>query len=215
MLIVSRACRIRTCDLVLPKHPLYQTELMPDDASTNSCMKVPDLRISYTERKYIRDDRMRFGSSRHPEYATSSYRALRSYHSSFSIASVIGQKIFRTHRDDPIGHGPCDSRISRRERMSKPSLLLSSVLRLVLRRECLAFLSDSFLFDLVDTDGVRTHDPLLAKQMFYQLNYWPIRSFRFFNMQILFSTGSFVVDQNILKRSGVVNPSASKKLNFF
>jgi hypothetical protein len=33
---------------------------MPDDASTNSCMKVPDLRISYTERKYIRDDRMRF-----------------------------------------------------------------------------------------------------------------------------------------------------------
>ena len=36
---------------------------------------------------------MRFGSSRHPEYATSSYRALRSYHSSFSIASVIGQKI--------------------------------------------------------------------------------------------------------------------------
>lgn len=61
---------------------------------------------------------MRFGSSRHPEYATSSYRALRSYHSSFSIASVIGH--------------------------------------------------------LVDTDGVRTHDPLLAKQMFYQLNYWPI-----------------------------------------
>ena len=99
--------------------------------------------------------------------------------------------------------------------MSKPSFLLSSVLRLVLRRECLAFLSDSFLFDLVDTDGVRTHDPLLAKQMFYQLNYWPIRSFRFFNMQILFSTGSFVVDQNILKRSGVVNPSASKNLNFF
>ena len=27
---------------------------------------------------------------------------------------------------------------------------------------------------IVDTDGVRTHDPLLAKQMFYQLNYWPI-----------------------------------------
>jgi hypothetical protein len=34
-------------------------------------------------------------------------------------------------------------------------------------------------------------------------------------MQILFSTGSFVDDQNILKRSGVVNPSASKNLNFF
>lgn len=102
---------------------------------------------------------MRFGSSRHPEYATSIYRALRSYHSSFSIASVIGH--------------------------------------------------------LVDTDGVRTHDPLLAKQMFYQLNYWPIRSFRFFNMQIRFSTGSFVDDQNILKRSGVVNTSASKKIDFF
>lgn len=102
---------------------------------------------------------MRFGSSQHPEYATSSYRDLCSYHSSFSVASVIGH--------------------------------------------------------LVDTDGVRTHDPLLAKQMFYQLNYWPIRSFRFFNMQILFSTGSFVDDQNILKRSGVVNPSASKNLNFF
>ena len=102
---------------------------------------------------------MPFGFSRHPEYATSSYRALRSYHSSFSFASVIGH--------------------------------------------------------LVDTDGVRTHDPLLAKQMFYQLNYWPIRSFRFFNMQIRFSTGSFVDDQNILKRSGVVNPSASKKIEFF
>jgi hypothetical protein len=34
-------------------------------------------------------------------------------------------------------------------------------------------------------------------------------------MQILFSTGSFVVDQNILKRSGVVNTSASKKIEFF
>ena len=158
MLIVSRDRRIRTFDLAAPNGALYQTELHPDDASTNSCMKVPDLRISYTERKYIRDDRMRFGSSRHPEYATSSYRALRSYHSSFSIASVIGH--------------------------------------------------------LVDTDGVRTHDPLLAKQMFYQLNYWPIRSFRFFNMQIRFSTGSFVDDQNILKRSGVVNPSASKNLIF-
>lgn len=32
----------------------------------------------------------------------------------------------------------------------------------------------SVIGHLVDTDGIRTHDPLLAKQMFYQLNYWPM-----------------------------------------
>lgn len=39
-------------------------------ASTRSCMNFPNLRISYIVRKYIRDDRMRFGSSRQPKYAT-------------------------------------------------------------------------------------------------------------------------------------------------
>ena len=67
-------------------------------------MKVPDLRISYTDRKYIRDDRMRFGSSRHPEYATSSCRALCSYHSSLSIASVIGRFVPREGLE-PSTHG--------------------------------------------------------------------------------------------------------------
>ena len=78
--------------------------MTPLSASTYSCMKVPDLRISYTDRKYIRDDRMRFGSSRHPEYATSSYRALCSYHSSLSIASVIGRFVPREGLE-PSTHG--------------------------------------------------------------------------------------------------------------
>ena len=36
-----------------------------------------------------------------------------------------------------------------------------------------SFSTASVIGHLMDTDGVRTHDPLLAKQMFYQLNYWP------------------------------------------
>lgn len=36
-------------------------------ASTCSCMNVPDLRTSYTDREYIRDDRMRFGFPTAPE----------------------------------------------------------------------------------------------------------------------------------------------------
>ena len=57
--------------------------------------------------------------------------------------------------------------------LSKPSLLLCSVLRLVLRRERLAFLRDALLIDLVDTDGSRTRDLLSANQVPYQLGYWP------------------------------------------
>lgn len=95
----------------------------------------------------------------------------------------------------------CISRISRRERMSKTSLLLSSVLRLVLRRECLAFLSDSFLFDLVDETGFEPVTFCLQSSCATSCATSPkMRNFQFFNLQILFSMGSrFVDDSNIDK----------------
>lgn len=68
---------------------------------------------------------MRFGSSQHPEYATSSYRALRSYHSSFSIASVIGQKNYELTVMTQQVTVLAISRVSRRKCLSKPSFLLS------------------------------------------------------------------------------------------